>query len=303
MPIKYLSREELDDVKYNNCVAESKQALLYGYTWYLDIVCDRWDVLVLGDYVAVMPVPWRKKHGIKYVYQPLWVLQLGIFSMKENVDELEFVTALKTRYKFVELRLNAGNSLDKLTSKSYVNQFQYLDLNDSHQQILKNFNRNRKRELKKAAQANLIEKWNDSPENLVTLFKNNVGRRLKSITEKDYKKLLSLLETCIANEVGELLSIYDENQKLVASGFFLFHKKTATELVCATDLNNRSNGANTFLIDRALFNYQKKYDVFDFGGSSMKTIANYYESFGAKTYQYLFLKVNSLPFLLRLFKS
>ncbi len=40
MPIKYLSREELDDVKYNNCIAESKQALLYGYTWYLDIVCE-----------------------------------------------------------------------------------------------------------------------------------------------------------------------------------------------------------------------------------------------------------------------
>ena len=66
MSIKYLSREELDDVKYNNCITESKQALLYGYTWYLDIVCDRWDVLVLDDYVAVMPVPWRKKYGIKF---------------------------------------------------------------------------------------------------------------------------------------------------------------------------------------------------------------------------------------------
>ena len=108
---------------------------------------------------------------------------------------------------------------------------------------------------------------------------------------------MSLLETCIANEVGELLSIYDENQKLVASGFFLFHKKTVTELVCATDLNNRSNGANTFLIDRALFNYQKNYNIFDFGGSSIKTIANYYESFGATTYQYLFLKLHLYNYL------
>tara|TARA_R110000787_G_scaffold269018_3_gene375676 strand:- start:17138 stop:18049 length:912 start_codon:yes stop_codon:yes gene_type:complete len=303
MPIKYVLREDLDVEKYNICVKKSNQSLIYGYSWYLDIVCDHWNVLVLDDYKAVMPLPLRRKYFIYYVYQPLWVLQLGIFSMKEDVDELEFVTALKIRYKFVELRLNAGNSLDKLTSKSYVNQFQYLDLNNSHQQISKNFNRNRKRELKKAAQANLIEKWNDSPENLVTLFKNNVGKRLKIITEKDYKTLLSLLETCIANELGELLSIYDENQKLVASGFFLFHKGRVTELVCSTDFSNRDNGANTFLIDSAIFKYQKEYDVFDFGGSSMKSIANYYTSFGAQTTKYSFLKINKLPLFLQVFKK
>ena len=111
------------------------------------------------------------------------------------------------------------------------------------------------------------------------------------------------MDSSIAKGVGELLSIYDKEDRLVASGFFLFHKGKVTELVCSTDFSNRDNGANTFLIDRAIFKYQNKYDVFNFGGSSMETIAKYYKSFGAKTIQYPFLKVNKLPFFLRLLKA
>tara|TARA_B100000787_G_C16199059_1_gene303393 strand:- start:7832 stop:8743 length:912 start_codon:yes stop_codon:yes gene_type:complete len=302
MPIKCLIREELDDVKYNDCITKSKQSLLYGYTWYLDIVCDRWDVLVLDDYVAVMPVPWRRKYGIKYVYQPLWVLQLGIFSTQETTNELSFINELSTRFKFVEIRLNIKNSIERSTPKSVVNQLQYLTLENSYQNILKNFNRNRKRELKKAADSLLKEYWGDQPEKLLTLFEKNIGRRIKEITKEDYRRLTNLITIIISKGCGEVLSVYDNKEKIVASGFFLFHNKTVTELVCATDLENRNNGANTFLIDRAISNYQKDYDIFDFGGSSMKTIANYYKSFGANTYQYLFLKVNRLPALIRLFK-
>ena len=80
MSIKYILREHIDEDKYNECITISKQSLIYGYSWYLDIVCDQWDALILDDYVAVMPIPWRKKYGITYVYPPLWLLQLGIFS-------------------------------------------------------------------------------------------------------------------------------------------------------------------------------------------------------------------------------
>ena len=95
MPIKYIKRKDIDDSKYNECIQGSNQSLLYGYTWYLDIVCDQWDVLVLNDYEVVMPIPWRKKYFIKYVYQPLWVLQLGIFSNNDNYFPQDFLDELQ----------------------------------------------------------------------------------------------------------------------------------------------------------------------------------------------------------------
>lgn len=303
MAIKYIHREHLDEEKYNQCIETSIQSKIYAFSWYLDIVCDQWSVLVLDDYEAVMPVPWRKKYGFTYVYQPLWVLQLGLFSKTASFAELEFINELNNRFKYIELRLNIDNSLQNFTSLSSLNTFQYLDLEDSYEILSKKFNRNRRRELKKAEQANLRTLWGDQPEKLVVMFEKNIGDRIKKISEKDYIKLRKLIRYIVSKGLGEILTVYDSKERPVASGFFLFHKHKVTELVCATDLNNRSNGANTFLIDRALFKYQKSYHIFDFGGSSMKTIANYYKSFGANTYKYQFLKVNSLPFLLRLFKS
>ncbi len=302
MSIKYLSRKDINVLKYNDCIENSEQSLLYGYSWYLDIVCDHWDVVVLNDYKAVMPIPWRKKYGIKYVYQPLWVLQLGVFSTIKNFDESVFFDEVINHYKFVELRLNTNNNIVKRTSKSRVNQLQYLSLENSYQAILKSFNRNRKRELKKASNALLVEKWGDLPQNLIKLFEENIGVRIKNINKKDYQRLLNLLTILISKGNGEVLSIYDNNENLVASGFFIIHKTIVTELVCATDFNNRDHGANTFLIDRALYKYHHKYTLFDFGGSSIKSIANYYKSFGANTAQYLFYKINTLPFFMRIFK-
>ena len=120
--------------------------------------------------------------------------------------------------------------------------------------------------------------------------------------KKDYVKLLRLMNECIKNRVGEVLSIYDANTNLVASGFFLKNKDEVTILVSSTDFKNRKNGANTFLIDRAIYKYQKNFETFNFGGSSMQTIAKYFLSFGGNSTEYQQIKYNNLPLLLKLFK-
>ena len=74
--IRKVSRKKLEVEKYDACIANSIQANVYGYSWYLDVVADNWDVLVLNDYEAVMPIPWRRKFFIKYVYTPLRVCLL-----------------------------------------------------------------------------------------------------------------------------------------------------------------------------------------------------------------------------------
>ena len=219
----------------------------------------------------------------------------------KSQDIEPFLAILYSKFKFVELRLNTKNKF--LKSASLVpKQFQYLDLKIGYEAILKGYNRNRKRELVKANKYHLIENWTDNPDKLITIFKENIAERVKGISDKDYANLRNLMNFSLKNRVGELLTIYDTNDKLLAAAFFLKHKNKVTQLVCASDISNRKSGVHTFFNDRAIFKYQSHFDIYNFGGSSMENIANYYVSFGSQTEEYQQIKYNNLPFLLKLFK-
>lgn len=173
---------------------------------------------------------------------------------------------------------------------------QILSLSEDYDSFFKNYKKDRRKDLKKADSLDLIEKWDDNLETLIELFKNNVGKRIPNIIEKDYNVLKKLIDICLEKRVGEVLSIYDNEDKLVASGFFLKHKKTVTILVSSTDFKNRKNGANTFLIDRSIYKYEKNFEVFNFGGSSMQSIAKYFLSFGGVSLKYQQIKYSKLFF-------
>ncbi|MDD7914759.1 hypothetical protein [Polaribacter ponticola] len=301
--IKYIKRQDLDIVKYDNCIKKSIQSRVYAFSWYLDIVADNWDVLVLGDYNAVMPISWRKKYGFKYVYPPFWLLELGIFSLSKNVDANNFVKLLFSKFKSVELRLNTQNTFEIIDSYFIEKKMQFISLKKDYDTVFSLYRKDRRKDLQKAKKADLIEKWNDKPEKLIQLFKDNVGKRTPNIVEKDYKVLEKIIKLSIKNRVGELLSIYNKADELVAAGFFLKHNDTITILVSSTNFKNRKNGANTFLIDRAIYRFHKNYDFFNFGGSSMKTIANYFLSFGASNEVYQQVMFRNLPWFLKLFKK
>ena len=287
MLIKYIQREHLDEEKYNDCIENSIQSNSYAFSWYLDIVCDNWDVLVLNDYEAVMPIPWRKKYGIKYVYQPLWVLQLGIFS-KGDFTQSDFISVVQKRFRFIELRLNFKNLLDTDSLYFIEKQFQELKLTVGYEKIKKAYGSDRKKDLKRAEKSELRIEWGGSPSDLITLFQNNVGKRTPEIKQQDYQNLETLINFCLIDDYGELCFAY-QGEKLVATAFFLKHQETVTILCSSTDFSNRKNGANTFLIDEAIQRYINKYKTFNFGGSSMQTIAKYFYSFGTqeKTYPML----------------
>ena len=299
--ITRISRDQLDIQKYDACIANSIQSNIFGFSWYLDIVVDDWDAFVLNDYQAVMPIPWRKKFFIKYVYPPFWIIHLGVYS-QEAEDESSFLKALFDECSFVEHRMNPKNYFRSFPSFFRERKIQVISLEKSYETIVKGYNRNRKRELKKAVSANLRECWNDKPIQLIKLLEENVGRRISNISATDYENLQKLMHLSLEKKTGELLTVYDKDGNLVSGAFFLKHRKRVTELVCSSDFSNRKNGANTFMNDRAIFRFQRTFELFDFGGSSMPNIAKYYHSFGAVDEKYMQLYYNNLPPLLKLFK-
>ncbi len=300
--IRYVERKVLDIEKYNACIDNAVQNNVAGFSWYLDIVTTHWDVLVLDDYKAVMPIPWKKKYGIKYVTTPFWVLQLGVFSESASIEITPFLAHLFSKYSFVNLRMNTENNV-LIGDETQQNQCQVLQLDSVYSNIYKHYRKDRKKELVKAEKSFFKEDWEAAPEKLIALFQENIGSRIKNIRKKDYTILLQLLQICIAKNKGKLLAVYDEDTRLIAAGFFLTQQGTTTILLSATDVKNRKRGAASFLIDRAISACNKKATVFNFGGSSIQGIADYNTSFGATTKEYTVLKHNRLPGVLRFFKQ
>ena len=44
--IRLIKRHQLDEIKYNNCIEKSLQSRVYAFSWYLDIACKNWDILI-----------------------------------------------------------------------------------------------------------------------------------------------------------------------------------------------------------------------------------------------------------------
>ncbi|MGW8314108.1 MAG: hypothetical protein ACWGNV_00800, partial [Bacteroidales bacterium] len=72
MGIRYLSRKELDEERWNRTIAASRAETIYPYTWFLDSAADHWSALVIGDYRFLMPLVWKRKWGIPLIYQPFY---------------------------------------------------------------------------------------------------------------------------------------------------------------------------------------------------------------------------------------
>jgi hypothetical protein len=117
--INYIKHTDIDKNKWNRCISAANNSIIYAYAWYLDIVSPNWDALVLNDYEAVMPLTHRKKYFLSYLFQPFFTQQLGVFSKKESQALLvqEFLNAIPTKFKLIDINLNEDNSSEGLKLK------------------------------------------------------------------------------------------------------------------------------------------------------------------------------------------
>ena len=66
--IRYLKNHEINTEKWDECIMNAFNGIVYAYSWYLDIVHETWDALIEGDYERVMPLPVSEKCGVSYIF-------------------------------------------------------------------------------------------------------------------------------------------------------------------------------------------------------------------------------------------
>lgn len=300
--IRYLRNNEIDFMAWDECILQSPNGLVYGYSWFLDLCADQWDALILDDYDAVMPLPWREKRGFHYLYQPEMTQQGGVFSRVNLSPDLlsEFIAAIPRRFRLVEIMLNYGNnfSLPKLTERRNI----VLRLNNNIDQIREKYSENTRRNIKKAKREEFTISNNFDLKNIMRLFTVNKGVELK-ISEYWIKRVSSITHALHHKGYGQSMSLYNNYNECVAGVFYVFYEQRIYFLFSGSGEKARKSGAMHFLIDALIEKYANSSNILDFEGSNNEGLARFYKSFGAVEQNYPILKINRLPFYLKWLKK
>jgi hypothetical protein len=299
MKITYLRRQEIDPNRWDACIARSISGLPYAYSWYLDQVADgKWDALVQGDYHAVMPLPWNQKLLIfKQIYQPFFTQQLGIYSDTpldaSAVDS--FLDAISGRlFPRILLHLNELNPCP--TSPDWQCQSKtnlVLDLDKPYRELRKNYSTSLRQNLKKAEAARVQTGHPLAPQDMANFYRESVGSKIPYLHSKHYEVISQLIQETIDRRFGEVCSVQAPGGEVVAAGFFLVTGHRVINLFSSSNSLGRQLRAMHYLHDQMIRRYSDTAILYDFEGSSIPTIAEFFRSFGAENRPFCVLSKKS----------
>ena len=303
--IKYIKNRDLDRERWNECIRNAAHPLIYAEDWYLDIVAKQWDALILEDYEAVMPITWNKKLGFYYMYQPYFMQQGGIFGKKQENGHLVkvFLQKIPSRFKLVEISLNESNGLNAKGFRAKISKNYVLHLNKPYPEILDGYSPSHKRSVDKGRKARLTATREVDHKKMLRYLQDLMRDKVKKIGTKELKIQQRLIETAIAKGWGYWIAAIDENNSYNAGIFLLEKHNRLINLFTFTAGPGREHGAMHFLMDRVMQQCAGSNLVYDFEGSDIHSIAKFYKSFGAIPNEYLRIRKNNLPGIVKWMKQ
>lgn len=295
--MRHIQHHEIDFEKWDKTILSSDLPLVFAQSFYLNATCPNWEALIMGDYESVFPLTVKSKFGFRYLPQPPFTSQLGVFGKVNLEIERAFYGYILNHFNLIDLELNATN---QLTNKHIVQKNTYV-INYSCDY---SFNQNTKRNVAKAQALGLkVERIETnflevSKQYITPFLQQQVGLSLATISVLD-KILIS------ANECKLLVcfKVTDSENNIKALAHFISNGKHALYLKGTNTDRKDNSGSMHLLMAKAIEYFRDKSQWFDFGGGNQQGIANFYLGFGAQPQPYGFLQINKLPFFMKWFKN
>jgi len=301
--IRYIPHNEIDFDKWDQCIDAAMNGIFYAYSWYLDMCSTSWDALVQDDYRAVMPLPVRRKFGIKYIYQPFFIQQLGVFSyesLSAAVTE-KFLENIPADIRFVEYNLNTYNRLpEQHKAIKSMGKTHELDLILPYEQLRAKYADNTKRNIKKAARNDVFVTGHAQPEAIINAFRENSKRYHVPFGEQDYRVLKHLIYVGMHKGMVSIKAAYNGNNDFCGGIVFYKSHQKAVWLFSGATPEARKTGAMSLLVDAFIQENAGKELVLDFEGSSNPGLARFYRGFGSEECVFLQIQMNNMSFFSKL---
>ncbi|TXH20591.1 MAG: hypothetical protein E6Q95_05430 [Chitinophagaceae bacterium] len=292
-----LQRHEIDDILWNNCVLNSSNGLIYSTTQYLDAVVKDWIGLIYNNYQSIFPIPIKKKWGISYIPHPMGISQLGITgSMNDNIT-FAFINFIQKHFKYGSILFNEWISDASIQNHQLERKTNYiLPLTESYETIYARFTKDAKKNIRfcKGLHTQSIHEINtdDLVNNYLIQYgsRNQLNRRSKEI--KNYIEALSFLQN---KNMAFTSGIINDKNELLVSGFFGKFKNRIYYLFAAPSVEGRKLNITHLLINNIIEENANSSLIFDFEGSSIPSVAQFYKKFSPIEKRYAVKHLNHFP--------
>ena len=281
MQLDRIPHRQIDKRKYDACIVHARNGTLYASSWYLDITAPEWQLLATPDYSFVMPLPLKRKYGLPYILHPLLSQQLGLFSPEKITPNIlnEFLKKIPTVYCI--LQLNAGNLFERNDFQVRMNYL--LDLSPNYREIKNRYHGNTNSNLKKTAKNHLAVDQTLNFESLLEIFAEHSLHYTGAVLETA-KRLVR--EADIRNQLRIRCVRKEETGEILAGIFFFQWKNRFYYLFPVSSPEGKKLHAMRFLIDRFIAEWAGSNYMIDFEGSSVPSVAQFYQNFGAVAEMY-----------------
>lgn len=297
--IEILGSHQVDKNAWDACIQKSASGLIYACTDYLDNLADNWCGIVINDYESVLPVPYRKKFGIKYCYDVPFMQQLGLFSPKYTEVDQELLNCIFSIVPYGDYNFNFLNQPAK---GSCVHHNYVISLQDDYAVIEKKFSKDIPFYIARSQKTGLVYQ-EGSIEEAMQQFRLLYQRRTPHVNNAICHKFTALANAFSKQGKCLVRKVTMPDNELCAIVLLLKDNRRIYNIINGIPTAGRETGANYFLFSEVLKEFQQTGLVFDFEGSDIPGVRQFYKKFGGVNQPYRRLHFNHLPVPLRWLKK
>ncbi|MCE5286205.1 MAG: GNAT family N-acetyltransferase [Pelosinus sp.] len=295
---------------------------VFSKDWWLDAVCgeNNWDVVVYeqnNKIVASLPYYKKQKFGIKYCTMPLLTQTMGVWFMQNRNQT--YYKKLSYEKKVIDKLLDKLPPLDMFYQNAHYSLTNWLpfywrgfkqttrytyvieDLTDADA-VFSNFTREKKAKIKKAGA--FIKVYQD--DDIARFYKLNklVFNRKKLAIPYSLEFLRRLDQACTLHNSRMIILGEDQDMQLHAAIYLVWDEMSAYLLMSGIDSALKASNAQSLLIWEAIKLLAGQNKKFDFEGSMIEEVEEFFKSFGAVQKPYFNLyKDNKKCVLLKTIRS
>lgn len=301
--IRHLAHNEIDKDRWDAALLLCPQRRWYMQAWVLDLCCPEWEALEDESSGAIMPLLWRRKWGVDYLYQPYGTQQQGMFAPDpSSIDHVAFLRSVPKRFRYWDINLNAGIDLQAETNDHLTQQVNQELLLDADIATLRaGYSQGHRRNLRKCGDHPPVLSRDVGSEEFIELFQRTTAARFGGVSTGDLLSLSRFLVEGTLRGQCRLLGMRSEG-RLIAAACFMEWKGGLLLLKSANTDAGTDRQAMFHLVDAFIQDHAGTGELLDLGGSNTASVARFNAGFGARSTVYLRLVRNLLPPPLRWLK-